>query len=132
MDEIWKDLKININFQVSNLGRVRRKPTYIRTDGRQDTRLRSFYIYRPGKYSSGISTRYYTVNIQGKRYTIHSLVAETFLGPKPPGYIVDHIDGNRKNNSVENLQYSTRGDNIVKSSKIISSTKRGSVYRKRY
>lgn len=49
----------------------------------------------------------------GKRIlrTVHSLVAEAFLGPRPDGYQVRHLDGNRSNNRVENLCYGSALEN---------------------
>lgn len=43
---------------------------------------------------------------------VHSLVAEVFIGPRPEGMQVNHKDGNRYNNSVENLEYVTPSENI--------------------
>ena len=47
------------------------------------------------------------------RATVHQLVAEAFIGPRPPGLDVCHRDGNRKNNRPENLRYGTRSDNLA-------------------
>ena len=49
-----------------------------------------------------------------KTVHVHRLVAEAFI-PNPNGYdTVDHIDGNKLNNNVENLQWISRADNIRK------------------
>lgn len=49
-----------------------------------------------------------------KRVHVHRLVAEAFI-PNPNGYdTVDHIDGNKLNNCVDNLQWISRADNIRK------------------
>ena len=42
---------------------------------------------------------------------IHRLVWETFKGEIPEGLEIDHIDNNRKNNSLSNLQLVTRAEN---------------------
>ena len=47
-----------------------------------------------------------------KHRTIHSLVAEAFLGARPEKYDVMHLDGNRKNNTLSNLRYGSRADNL--------------------
>lgn len=46
---------------------------------------------------------------------IHQLVTEAFLGKKPKGYDVDHIDGNKHNNRVDNLRYISHKANVKKS-----------------
>jgi hypothetical protein len=52
------------------------------------------------------------VNGKGKTYSVHGLVAEAFLGPRPKGLDVNHIDGNALNNRASNLEYLTRKENI--------------------
>mgnify|MGYP001580425212 CR=1 FL=1 len=44
-----------------------------------------------------------------KRITIpvHTVIALAFLGPRPPGFEIDHINGNRTNNRRDNLEYVT-------------------------
>ena len=46
------------------------------------------------------------------RRTVHSLVAEAFLGPRPgEGVEVRHLNGDMTDNRLENLTYGTRSDN---------------------
>lgn len=47
-----------------------------------------------------------------KHYHIHSLVAKHFIGERPDGYIINHIDGNKLNNNYKNLEYITQSENI--------------------
>lgn len=43
-----------------------------------------------------------------KRYKVHRLVAEAFIGPPPgPEYQINHIDGNKQNNTCDNLEWCT-------------------------
>ncbi len=50
----------------------------------------------------------------GRRYyaTVHSLVAHAFIGPRPKGMFIDHIDGNTFNNDISNLEYVTPAENV--------------------
>ena len=43
--------------------------------------------------------------------TVHRLVAETYLDALEPNLVVDHIDGNKHNNSVDNLEFVTSREN---------------------
>ena len=54
------------------------------------------------------------VNIKGKviRVRIHKVVAECWLGEKPEGYEVDHIDRNAHNNHYTNLRYVTHSEQM--------------------
>ncbi|SQR83931.1 CPS-53 (KpLE1) prophage protein [Escherichia coli] len=47
-----------------------------------------------------------------KGVNIHRLVAENFLGPKPSDeHVINHIDGNKQNNDVSNLEWTTVAGN---------------------
>lgn len=54
---------------------------------------------------------YFMIHLH-KCMTIHRIVAETFLGSIPEGYDVDHIDGDKSNNSVTNLEIITHQENM--------------------
>lgn len=47
-----------------------------------------------------------------KRRSVHQLVAEAFIGPRPPGQEVRHKDGNPANAGAANLLYGTHAENM--------------------
>ena len=55
---------------------------------------------------------YFIMNCEGKTRTVHSLVAEAFLGPRPEGYDIDHINGDKTRNEASNLRYVTHTENM--------------------
>jgi len=55
---------------------------------------------------------YLRVRCHGKSRCVHLLVAGAFLGPKPEGMEVNHLDGNKRNNRPENLEYTSRSGNM--------------------
>lgn len=54
---------------------------------------------------------YRIIMVDGKNYSVHRLVAETFIGECPLGYEVDHIDRDKTNNSAKNLRYVSSKEN---------------------
>lgn len=51
-------------------------------------------------------------------YTAHSLVAGKFIGERPMGYDINHLDGEKGNNHYNNLEYITHSENIKKGYRI--------------
>ena len=58
---------------------------------------------------------YPTVNLSDgvgkRRWYVHRLVLEAFVGPRPEGMACRHLDGDRANNRVENLAWGTYSEN---------------------
>jgi len=52
---------------------------------------------------------------KSKQFTVHSLVAGEFIGIRPAGKVVDHIDGDVSNNDISNLRYVSPSANVKKS-----------------
>jgi len=95
--EIWKDVQgYEGRYQVSNLGRV--KSFQIDINGR----LLARRFYKNG---------YERVNLGGKDYLLHRIIAHSFI-PNFDSYLeIDHIDGNKSNNRIDNLRWVTRSEN---------------------
>jgi hypothetical protein len=61
---------------------------------------------------SAMSSGHRTVGLRGKTFTVHRLIALTFLDPPEPHQIlVRHLDGKPERNSVDNLAWGTDSDN---------------------
>lgn len=60
--------------------------------------------------------KYYSVNIllNGRRINklVHWIIISTFSGDRPEGYTISHINGNSKDNRIQNLCYETYSDNL--------------------
>jgi hypothetical protein len=50
---------------------------------------------------------------KGSRPVVHRLVAEAFLGPRPPGTEVNHVSGVKTDNRAANLEYCTHVENLA-------------------
>lgn len=100
--EIWKTIEGFENYEVSNLGNVRN----IKKNRQLKKQLNRYYHVSLYDSSKKISKK-----------LIHRLVAEAFI-PNPDNLpVVNHLDENKLNNSVENLEWSTIKNNVIYSSK---------------
>ena len=59
-------------------------------------------------YSSINKDGYNRVVIEGKEYRVHRIIWEMFNGPITENLVIDHIDGDKLNNRIENLREVTR------------------------
>ena len=60
--------------------------------------------------------RYFTIEVDRKKYYVHNLMAEVFLDDRPDGFVVDHIDRDTTNNNIGNLRLVSRQENLKNSS----------------
>ena len=66
------------------------------------------------KKTSNNGNGYLRTRINEKMVFVHSIIALCYLGERPNDKVIDHINSIRNDNRVENLQYITQSENIMK------------------
>jgi hypothetical protein len=107
-EEIWKDIKCYEGcYQISDKGRVK-------------SLARSFCTPHGGIYfqddkflSQGNVNGYKIVALSGKTTSVHRLVGIQFLPNPGNKKQINHIDGNKSNNNVNNLEWATSKENHI-------------------
>lgn len=92
--------------------RIERHPSgvWVREDG-------CVYLPQSGKnpahwtFGNECGRGYMYIQFNGKKYLVHRLVAEAFIGPIPDGMEIDHISRNREDNAVNNIRIVTSSIN---------------------
>lgn len=103
--EEWRDV-VPGKYQVSNTGRVKSLARW----GQSINRERVWLCEMEMTPSNVLGYR--TVTLDGKPQRVHRLVAMAFI-PNPEGKpFVNHIDGNKANNDVRNLEWCTHQENV--------------------
>lgn len=95
---------------MSDTGKIRSLDRVVRyTDGR----VRKFpgKILTPSVGEHGHLFLYLYKNKKANRISVHTAVLLAFVGPKPPGCICLHGDGEPYNNNVSNLKWGTHKEN---------------------
>lgn len=114
MEEIFKDIKgYEGIYQISNLGRVK---SLIMWDGHTYKSRKKPVFMNPTDNGHGYMVVPLRKNTKRKNHYIHRLVAEHFLEKKKGKDVVNHIDFNKSNNTVSNLEWCTQKENTNHSS----------------
>jgi hypothetical protein len=107
--EEWKDIpEYEGRYQASTLGRIRRinhpfrrNPTFV---------LRPQHRGEHGYLGVGL---YHPLTGKHKSHFVHLLILAAFVGPRPPGMQGNHINHDKRDNALANLEYMTPSDNTI-------------------
>lgn len=102
--EVYKKLKKLQNFEISNKGNIRD--------------INSKEIVKQRLTSDGYNVVYIKNKDCYPKLRVHRLVYETFHNVDIKGKEIDHIDGNKQNNSLDNLEIVSHKENMIKAVKI--------------
>lgn len=116
MQEIWKPIPgFDFHYEASTFGRIRRIHKQMGTHvGR---------VLKPAPHGDGYTMVNLCMNCIGHTRKIHQLVAITFIGAPRAKEEVNHRDGNRWNNHINNLEYVTRRENIRHSRDVLGASR---------
>lgn len=96
-------------YEVSNLGNVRGLDRYVNRNG---FKMKiTGHTMKPAKGKFGYMSVQLRKDGRVQRKYVHRLVAESFLGV-PDGLEINHIDENKQNNCLSNLEWVTRSKNL--------------------
>lgn len=106
MTEIWQPIPEFDGYEASNLGRIRSLK-------QKNIRVLSVNLNQLGYHRVKVS-----LNGVEKQFCVHKLVAYAYL-PNPNNYTeVDHLDKNKSNNTLSNLKWVSRSENLLNRNKI--------------
>ncbi len=104
--ETWKPIIGNEDYVISNYGRIKR----VKRLGINGVVGR---ILKPQADPNGYAKVFLrSQDGCGRKYRVHRLVLETFIGSCPEGFEPNHKDGNKLNNCINNLEWVTHSGNI--------------------
>ena len=119
MKEVWKTISgYESSYQVSNLGRVKslKRKVSITRHGKTHNKSIPELVMKPQINKRGKG--YLKINLKrpNRVLSVHRLVAIAFI-PNPDNKpYINHIDGNPKNNLVNNLEWCTAKENAIHAS----------------
>ena len=110
--EVWKDIENFSKYQVSNLGRIKSKERYTKAKDDEIIHRKEFLLKGFINKKGYKQVTLYDDNGKPKTLRVHKLVAITFIENENNLPQINHIDGNKLNNEVSNLEWISNYDNM--------------------
>ena len=112
-EEIWKDIDgYEGIYQVSNMGQVRSCDRYVSIRNNHKRLIKGILLRQRKNARHGYCDVKLCLNSIYHTVMVHKLVANAFLNCCDKSLEINHIDGNKQNNAVYNLEFVTRKENI--------------------
>lgn len=110
--DIWRDIEeYEGYYQISTLGRIK---SIYRDEGKINRKGRTVdIILKTAVHPSGYIIGSLCVQKKRRTITVHRLVASAFIDNPLSKREVNHKDGDKSNNLVENLEWSTRSEQMI-------------------
>lgn len=103
-EEEWRPIPGRPGFEASSHGRVKRCARVVHVP---ET------IYKGSPNRKGYLTTVFSLDGKHASVRVHDEVAKAFLGRRPEGMVIRHLDGDPQNNRPENLRYGTHLENMA-------------------
>lgn len=102
----YKSIHGYLNYKINNLGQI-----FVVKNGK--------WVEKKGRPNiQGYLRIKLWNNNQSRNFNIHRLVVEHFIGPIPEGYVVDHINSNKQDNYVTNLEIVSIAENTRRATEV--------------
>jgi hypothetical protein len=116
MEEIWKEIPgYEGYYEVSNHGQVRSLDRMIKN--KKGFYLKKGQIIKPHIWGHGYNRISLHKNRKYTRHSVHILVANVYITKIKDKPIINHKDGNKINNHVDNLEWVTHQENRLHAAK---------------
>jgi len=107
--EAWKPVPgYEGSYEVSNLGRIKSLSRLV-PQGKQLRQTKECILVQDTSF--GYKRINLSVRGKSRKVMVHVIVLHAFTGSRPHGYTVNHIDGNKSNNVLSNLEWLTLSEN---------------------
>ena len=123
MTEIWHPCAgFETHYEVSNMGNVRSVERYVNNGHKNGLKKLPMRVLKPALGKSGYLLVTFSVDNTQSSQNVHRLVARAFIFNEANKPQVNHKDGNKKNNAVDNLEWVTASENGLHSFRVLGNT----------